>query len=706
MSGQSKLQVAYGAVYFRKSNPPEQDWERDYAQAAKDGMNIFRHWFMWGNIEVAPGVYDWEEYDRHMDLAAQYGIRTIIAEMMTFIPQWMYRTHSHLLQVQADGSRVQSGMNASSATGGSAGGSGSSGGALCLDFAEAKDLAGRFLRELVNRYKDHPGMYGYDVWNECNYSANIGYATATQAEFRKWLELKYGSLKKLNKAWNRYTYADWEDVQAPVQIAQFPECMDWLQFKKENFHNHMQWRIDLIRSLDTNNLITAHGIVATLETMASGGSDDWLAASKVESYGMTWVTARKGSEPWKQAQAIDLLRASSREKPFWHAEMQGGPLWLQPQVIGRAKEDGRVATPEDIRLWNMTSLAGGARGILYLRWRSLLDGPLFGAFGLYDTNGLPNPRSEMASSIARWSNAPEQAGLMSGQPIRGDIGIIVVPETQVFNHTIAQAGEGKFYTKCMWGAYRGFFDNHIQADWVHIEHIDEYGTLYLPYPIMLTADQAEQLADWVKGGGTLISEGCPAYFGDRGTVGVVQPNFGLDQVFGTVQHEVEFMPDIAHTLTFDWGGERIGGGLFRQSYKPTTGNVTGTYPDGNTAVVEHTYGEGKTLLIGTFPSEAYYRTQDEGTRRFFRSLLDWAGIRPQVLVDSEHLRVRLQSGDGGNYAWILNPHYEPVSSVIEISDEFAPAALGEVLWGEYSGSMEEGRFEITVPAKDVVILKL
>lgn len=49
----------YGAVYFRHSNPPEEDWERDYQTAAEDGNNIFRHWFLWSAIEVAPNEYDW-----------------------------------------------------------------------------------------------------------------------------------------------------------------------------------------------------------------------------------------------------------------------------------------------------------------------------------------------------------------------------------------------------------------------------------------------------------------------------------------------------------------------------------------------------------------------------------------------------------------------------------------------------------------------
>src|SRR5215475_10407355 len=61
----------FGAVYFRKSNPPEQDWERDHKRAAEMGVNIFRHWFMWASIENAPGRYDWRDYDRMVELEAQ-----------------------------------------------------------------------------------------------------------------------------------------------------------------------------------------------------------------------------------------------------------------------------------------------------------------------------------------------------------------------------------------------------------------------------------------------------------------------------------------------------------------------------------------------------------------------------------------------------------------------------------------------------------
>src|SRR6202022_2290773 len=68
----------YGAVYFRKSNPPAEDWARDHETAAKIGMNTFRHWFMWSAIEVADGRDDWRDYDRMMDLAAQNHMSVVV----------------------------------------------------------------------------------------------------------------------------------------------------------------------------------------------------------------------------------------------------------------------------------------------------------------------------------------------------------------------------------------------------------------------------------------------------------------------------------------------------------------------------------------------------------------------------------------------------------------------------------------------------
>ncbi|MHB1355022.1 MAG: beta-galactosidase [Anaerolineae bacterium] len=694
------MQFPYGAVYFRKSNPPAQDWERDYRTTATDGMNIFRHWFLWGSIEVAPGVFDWADYDHQLELADKYGIKTIAAEMMTSVPEWLCSKYPHLLYRKSDGSTSRSMMSGGCATGGFGAGP-------CLDHPQARELAGNFLARLVERYKDHPALLGYDIMNECVYGHNTCYCPATLERFREWLQRKYGDLPTLNKAWYRYSFVDWSDVMAPPTLAIYPECMDWLTFRRENYYAQMQWRVDVIRSLDQSSLVTAHGIAASITDLAQGGVDDWTAASKVQVYGFTWVASRKGSEPWKQWHAVDLVRAATKDKPFWHTEAQGGPLWLQTQVVGRARDDGRISTPEDVRIWNLTSLAAGARGLFFVRWRPLLDGPLFGAFGPYAMDGSRTPCSNMASTFARWTNDPAQSDLFNARPIKGDIGILFVPETEIFSCLIAQEGAWDFYAQMMWGAYRAFFDKNIQADWVALDDIDAYDILYFPYPIMLPEDQAARLQAWVKAGGTLICEGCPAYFGGRGSVGQVQPNLGFDELFGARQQDVEFTPDILRDLVFTLDNLPVRGGTYIQTYTPTTGTACGCLPDGRTIAVRNHYGQGRTLLIGTFPSEAYHRTSDANTGRFFESLLSLVGKEQHVTSSDSHVKVRLHAVDGRLFMWALNMAHAETSVEVTVSSRFGEVQPGTCFWG--TGVHEacgKNRFRLQIPGKDAVILEL
>ena len=699
----------YGAVYFRKSNPPRADWERDYNTATEDGMNAFRHWFMWSAIEIAPDEFDWEEYDKQLELAAANGAKTIIAEMITAAPEWAYRRYAHARLTTREGQPVTSQMGGSAAVGGFPG--------LCLDNEDFKTRAENFLRALATRYKDHPGLAGYDIWNECNISPNICYCPATEEKFRAWLRAKYGDLRALGKVWRRYSFAEWEDVTIPRHNQPYPDTLDWLQFRIDNAHQLMRWRAELIREIDPNCAITAHGLGLTLSRMAQGALDDWRAAAEVESYGVTWGSSRHGDEPWKQMQAFDLIRAGSRGKPFWHTETYAGPLWMQPQVQNKPRNEGRIAAPEDIRYWDFVSFMSGATGMFYLRWRPLLDGPLFGAFGAYGMDGSRTPRSEMVSKVGKWTHAPEQSKLWQSRPVRGEVGIVVVPETQLFIY--AQQNNSDFYANATQGAYRGFWENNIQADWVHIDDIGtdlgQYSLLYLPIPVMLNEATAKKLAAWVEAGGTLVAEGCPAYFGDGAHVGVVQPNLGLDDVFGARESYVEFTPDLLGDLRLSVNGFPLWGGIFLQAYTPTTGKAVGWYEDGQVAAVENRYGAGRTLLIGTMigAGHAAHGDSKHGTsgiapslgRAFFASLLDWGGVAQHVTCSDGRIKARLHAGEGGLYLWVANPTRQPVPVRVAVGDQWGPVGAADTLWGA-PATVEHGALALTVPGRDVTVLAL
>ncbi len=684
----------FGAVYFRKSYPPKEDWERDYKVAAEDGYTVFRHWFIWSAIEVKEGVYDWSDYDAQLDLAAKYGIKTVIADMLVVSPEWLARRYENMRKIDRDGSVMDVNMHVSCAVGGVH--------HLSLDYPEIKERAGAFLTAMVERYKDHPGLGGYDIMNECNVPPCYGEGTA--CKFRVWLKDKYGDLKTLGDAWFRHSIGEWENIKAPTHLGAYPDVLDWHEFHLDRSYDMMRWRFNLIRELDPSHPITAHGIAKTFDRAAPSAGDDWRAAAEVESFGLTWGSCRHGDEPWKQFHAMDLVRAACRGKPFWHAESYAGPLWMANNVIGKPRNEGRIAAPDDIRYWHLAAYMAGASGSMYLRWRPLLNGPLFGAFGPYDLDGSRTERSEMSSKVAKWVAASEQKELWQARPIKGDIAIVYVPESQIFTYALRN-GETEFYSKSMQGAYQGFFDNHIQADWTHIDDLEDYAAVYLPFPAMLKQSSADKLRRYVENGGTLISEGCPGYFGDGGRVGVTQPNLGLDEVFGARESYVEFTPDLLTDFAFEADGVSTWGGLFFQAYEPTSGEEKGKYEDGRIAVVDHAFGKGRTRLLGTMCGYGYDSHPDNRNPSFWAELLKFASIEPHVTCSDSRLQVRLHQGDSGVFLWIANPSRENIAGTVELNKRFGSFDAAEIKWGG-EVSMDDSSFFVNAPARDVTIAKL
>jgi beta-galactosidase len=689
----------YGAVYFRKSNPPAADWARDHETAAQVGMNIFRHWFMWSAIEVSPGKYDWSDYDRMMDLAHKNAIKVVIAEQVSAAPEWAFRKYPHAHILGSDGTVVRSSISESCATGGFPG--------LCLDNPDVRAMAETFLTALIQHYRGHPALFGYDVWNE---NTSFGgsparmycYCDATKQRLREWLRGRYGTLEKAGKTWNRYSYETWEDVEPPTSFSGYPDSLDWLEFRGDNAYNLYDWRLKLFRKLDPDHRITAHGVAGTLDDMPSSSHNEWRSAERVDIYGLTWIAARKGNEPWKQFHAMDLVRGGARGKPFWHAEAQGGPLWMQPQVIGRSKDDGRIPDAEDIRIWNLITCAGGAKGILYCRWRPLLDGPLFGAFAPFAMDGSITPRAEMAGQVAKWANA--HPNVWKSNPVKGDVGLVFVPESELFNYV--QQGATTFYAQSICGAYQAFFDSNIQPDFVSLDDIGQYKLIYLPYPVMLKNETAAKLRKYVEQGGTLVSEGLPGYFGDHGHVGTVQPNLGLDELFGARESYVEFMPDISDELMFQLNGAKLYGRYFRQEYKLNGGTEAGQYLDGKTAAVENKFGQGRTLLMGTFPGSGYYLHHNPATKDAFAGLLKLAGIVPMTRIDDRSVQARLHHGAGGAYLWVTNPTRDSRTVKVELSQAAGEFTATEDIWGSQKVAADGRRITVTIQGRDAAVIAL
>jgi beta-galactosidase len=244
---------------------------------------------------------------------------------------------------------------------------------------------------------------------------------------------------------------------------------------------------------------------------------------------------------------------------------------------------------------------------------------------------------------------------------------------------------------------------------VHIDDIEAYDVLYLPLPVMLTAETAERLRYWVSGGGTLIAEGCLAYWGEDGRVGTVQPSLGLDQVFGAREAYVEFSPDLLGELRLNVDGHWVWGGVFMQAYAPTAGQAVDWYEDGRVAAVTHDYGKGRTLLLGTMAGYGYeahvHKTDEKGASGFWRWLLAWARVAQHVRSSDPRVVARLHAGDGGTYLWVANPERLVLPVTLTLGEAWGPFDRCRTLWG--AEAQVEGRtVTLIAGARDFAVLAL
>ncbi|MDR3121613.1 MAG: beta-galactosidase, partial [Clostridiales bacterium] len=578
---QAKEPIEFGAVYYRRSNPPEYDWERDYAVAREDGHTIFRHWFTWNAVHVAPDTFDFESYDRHLELAARHGIKTIVAELITEAPDWLYHKYPHARVELAGGGRHSSGMNDSNGTGITR---------MCLDNPEVAAEAEKFLRALAGHYRDNPGLYGYDIWNECSlYSAGaMCYCPATQAAFREWLKAKYdGDLEKLRRAWRRYSLTDWAEIEMPRRVQPFPDTVDMVQFQNDNALRWMRMRRDAIREADPGHFVVAHGNAKTFCDIPACG-DDYRAAEFCDIYGYTFWYGNKCNTML----GSDMIRIAAGGKEFWRAEAVGDSDWQgRGGFTEPLLEKEFMADPENIRFDALMSLAAGARGFINPRWRGLQDGGLFDGYGWYNLDGSRSERSDEVKKLARWANGGALLPLWKAQPVRGQVGLLLLEESQIFCYALY--GKTDYYSLAYQGAYEAFLHAGVQADPIRLGHIDDYRALYLPFPVALSDATVKRLTEWVRAGGALITEGCPGFFSEAGHAFEHQPSRGLDELLGAKQGKASFGPDMWHRLELSSDGGRLAGGVYRQSYLPTRAKPFAYYDDGLVAGVENAFGAGK-----------------------------------------------------------------------------------------------------------------
>ncbi len=658
-------------------------WGRDLDAIKGVGFNTVKTWVDWATAEPRPEEFHFENLDLLLRLAQARGLRVIVQVYLDSAPDWVGERFPDAKFVDRSGAVIQS----QAAPG------------FCIDHPGVRAEIVKFLQTLSREANKSSALYGWDVWSEPHvinwaefpYLSNpeFCFCRYSQARFREWLKAKYKTLEALNAAWYR-GFERWEQVEPPRSstILSYTDYLDWRAYIDDKLADDLKTRVDAIRSgrTKTNVLqpITSHADVPGLFTSPTDGygePDDWKMAASADFFGTSlYPKHSQSTRPWPYPQlaaALDFARSSGRSygKGFWIGELQAGQ-----GVTAMRIADPVVA--HDLEYWMWQVVSHGAREIAVYAWYPMNAGYESNGYGLINLDGSLTDRSRAAGNVARVI-ADHASDLYAARPAPAQVAILYNRLSYMVGgeeSSLAKLGDAE--RDSLMGLHRAFFEQQIPVDFVHTSDVvqgkvDQYKILFVPYAVMLSKDVAEGIKRYVQNGGTAVADARLAWNDERGFSSEVIPGFDLSQVFGAREKIIRPVerPEILVEPDSGLPGleerEKVLGEAFEEDLEPlANARVLARFANGEPAIVEHSYGKGKTMLAGSFLALAYQRHHEAATKRFLLALARSAGVTSEVEVSgtgTTEVEIRRLVSDRGQILFAFNHAETAADSAISLS---------------------------------------
>lgn len=686
-------------------------WRKDLEQIKRLGFNTVRTWVEWTACERTEGKYDFSALRLLADLAGELGLKVIVQVYIDSAPDWAGVRHPDAKFVSSNAVAVESQASPG----------------FCFDHVGVRAKILRFFREAALAVKDKPALYGWDLWSEphiINWAevyyvgdlrhVQFCYCHSTQSRFRDWLRAKYGTIEALNKAWYR-TVRTWAQVQPPRYgtILTFTDYIDWKEFISDKLAEDLWLKAEAVRSVLPDTVITSHSAAPGLFTRPdwAGTPDDGKMSASVDFYGASiypkhaW-TIRPWS-PFYRASGLDFVRSMGLGNGgFYIGELQAGygvfGMKMSYPVVG-----------DDLRDWMWSTIAYGARAVNIYAYYPMSTGYEAGGYGLVELDGKVTERAEASGRIAR--TVTENMGLfLEAQPARAEIAILYNPLSHMVGGQQAFTGEGQTVgvnnlSESLQGVHRAFFERGIPADFLHVRDLGTpraagYKLIVAAYPVMMSQPHVRALVDYVREGGTLVTEARCGWVDEKGASSPVIPGGGLHEVLGCRELQLLPIPKTS-TLTFKASheafpllkpGDTLDTVFFEESFEVfgRDSRVLAEFPDGKPAVVFAPYGKGRAVIAGSFLGSAYHHFKNPDNGKFFAGLAEWLKVVPPVRATSSNPEVivegRILEGSDGLVLFGFNRGEKATSARFAVRTSGGPVEARDLETGEPVAAGRDG----------------
>ncbi|MBZ5671197.1 MAG: beta-galactosidase [Acidobacteriia bacterium] len=471
----------YGVDYYPEAWD-ESQWEKDATMMQEAGINFVRlAEFAWVKMEPREGHFNFDWLDRALKVLNAHGIKAVLGTPTASPPAWLYEKYPDIAAMDANGNRYRYGSRRN----------------YCLHNPAFIAATRRIVTAMAEHYKDHPGVIGWQIDNELGDPKCFD--PASRAAFQKWCQRKYQALDALNQAWGTifwgHTYQAWSEIPLPWNTlfnAHNPSlALDFDRFQSDSTHEYLDIQTAILREMAPRQAITHNemGMYSGVDYYDLNRSLDFVAW---DNYPMFEKDYAQYAGP---GLAHDLMRGSKDNQNYIMMEQEGGlPGW---SVFW-----GRQAPPELYRVWAYQSVAHGADGVCYFRWRTSRYGTEQYWQGILDQDSYRNSRFQVVARTGK--ELGQLTELLHGSKVVSPVAVLVSPDSR-WAFEIQPLVEDFHYDRQLHDFYDAFRRAGISVD-VAFPQSDISAYRVVAAPALFVTDQtlADKLGAFVTNGGTLI----------------------------------------------------------------------------------------------------------------------------------------------------------------------------------------------------------
>ena len=260
------------------------------------------------------------------------------------------------------------------------------------------------------------------------------------------------------------------------------------------------------------------------------------------------------------------------------------------------------------------------------------------------------------------------------------------------------------------GYHRMFWERNVPVEVLSSRELKgaalgTYKLIVLPYPLMMTREQAEALREYVRGGGHLFVEARPGWVNEDGHAEAAVPGFGWTEMTGVRESSI----DPGKEFPVHWGDAAFVGTSFLEHFTLMDSGVKvlANFADGSPAAFEHGYGKGSVILLGTFAGQ-FNEQKPTPMHPLGEILVKWAKLSVSELRAPALVEVRQMDAQTGKFVFLFN-HSEKAANV-EFAAELLKTATNvrEVVVDAHDGKVDGKRFAVKgeVPASSVRVWRI